>query len=690
MELNFDNKDEKQYSSLSEINKLKRDLIPENFVTIENKNNSMNLNKNYYDINELDKEENNNKIIRNKNKDEKIEEKLDNSIEQKMSNDQKNDNNINNEKKTNNEEQEEIEKENSEENKENLYNIEKEKYDTKNTIEEELEKVKEEKIQDLIPLWYKCKNKEHGDKYITLDRKKINLICKNCYTSGALETNLELNQDFIDNYLKEQELKNLTEQTPKDVIKETLEENIASESEENINKSKSKSHFSEENKSEKSHKSSFFIKCLTFQCENHPYYYCEPCQDFICYHCIVQRMDEYTDKSRHYYHDIESVNYESNSFKDDIKLELDTINKINISLDFLIKNEKTKNENFYTKIKKEKKDEIFNYINNINKNINTLILQDKKKSYDKYIEKNFNNKDNIIKDLELSSNNTKSKIEKHLEEFKQIKDLMNKKDTTYDEICFIHQKYLELINNTNILMQKGNNIISQANEELKYLNNENIINKIEEEDILQKQIISEKEKSFIQSLSSNSKRQGSYKLNRYVGYKHDGLKLFNFTSVEFISHNDTILYGLFLCGKYLSTKKIKQLDFSTIPLDKRGFYNINIKVLEKDKKEPIFDENQKLYEVIDINNPIVDIIFGKGIKLDKEIKYIIIIENLENEKYSDIWVGNVHKKLISGNKQSIRCNNNSGNIFDFYMPQEHHSDFNEFEQGIIEGILYGN
>ena len=84
MELNFDNKDEKQYSSLSEINKLKRDLIPENFVTIENKNNSMNLNKNYYDINELDKEENNNKIIRNKNKDEKIEEKLDNSIEQKM------------------------------------------------------------------------------------------------------------------------------------------------------------------------------------------------------------------------------------------------------------------------------------------------------------------------------------------------------------------------------------------------------------------------------------------------------------------------------------------------------------------------------------------------------------------------------------------------------------------------------
>ena len=51
-------------------------------------------------------------------------------------------------------------------------------------------------------------------------------------------------------------------------------------------------------------------------------------------------MDEQTDKSRHYYHNIESVNYEAHSFDDDIKLDLDTINKINLSLDYLIDNEK--------------------------------------------------------------------------------------------------------------------------------------------------------------------------------------------------------------------------------------------------------------------------------------------------------------------------------------------------------------
>ena len=63
------------------------------------------------------------------------------------------------------------------------------------------------------------------------------------------------------------------------------------------------------------------------------------------------------------------------------------------------------------------------------------------------------------------------------------------------------------------------------------------------------------------------------------------------------------------------------------------------------------------------------------------------MENLENEKYSDIWFGKVHKKLIDNDKQVIRCNN-TGNIFTFYMPTEYNSDFNEFEAGIIEGILY--
>ena len=693
MELNFDNKEQK-YSSISEINKLKKDLIPENFQTIEKNNINTYINKKEENINEIIKENNINDFnkenqennIKNKNEEigkqeekeklvEKEEEQLDLTFH-KQDNNNKNENEFNSEKSEN--------KNKGEEEKENVIEVKKEELPNF-----EVEEEKEEKIEDLIPFWYKCLNKDHGFKYITLDRKKKSLICKNCYTSGALETNLELNQEFIDNYLKEQEQKNLSQQTPVDVIKETIEENLVSENEENPNKSKKtiKSKISEDLESNKS--SSFLIKCLTFQCENYPYYFCESCQDFICYHCIMKRMDEKTDKSRHYFHDIESINYESNSFKDDIELELNTINKIYIPLDYLIQNEKQRTEKFIKKLKTEDKNDLLNHLNNITKNIKSLYFENSKSLNDNYKKNVFNNIDNNINDLSISSNNTKLNIEKSLEELKTIKELINKNGLTNEEKCDFYHKNIEIIKKASSLITKGNNIIFQTTEELNQINDENNKKRADREKSIIQNILLEKENTIIQSLANKTKKQGTYKLNRFVTYKHEGLRFFENSSLEFISQKDAVLCGLFLCGKYLSSKKLKKEDYSNIPKEERGFYNINIKIFDKNKKEPLIDENKKLYEIVDINDPVIDIIFEKEIKLQKDIRYIIDVTNLENEKYCDIWFGNVHKKLIHDNVQKIICNN-TGNIFEFYMPQEHNSDFNEFEFGLIEGILYGN
>ena len=624
MEINFENKDRKLYSSQSEINKLKQDLIPENFVTIEKNSNNINNNQKNEITNELfNNKKDENKIIENKSEEEKNEE----IINENNNINKSNDDNINTNNKNENNSNSSFKKEEDEEEKEQKEEDKKikEEIEIENKHEEvNEEEIKEEKFQDLIPLWYKCKNNEHGDKYITLDRKKKNLICKNCYISGALETNLELNQEFIDNYLKEQEeKKNNSQLTPNEnIIKEALEENAISDNEQNLNKSNI---IEEDNLN----KLKDIKKCLTFQCENFPYYFCEACQDFICYHCIMQRMNERTDKSRHYYHDIESVNYESNSFKDDINLELNTItNKINISLDYLIENEKIKNQKLIQKLKTENKNDLLNYIININKSINSLLLENNKKTYNKYIEKIFNGKDNIINDLKLTSNNTKKKIEKILEEMKKIKDSMSDKNLTNEDKCDLHQKYLELLKNGNILVNKGNNILNQTKEELNNINEEKAKNKLEEDDSLSNKILLDNEKSLIKSLSNKTIKQGSYQLNRFVTYKHEGLKHFNMSSLELICQKDTILYGLYLCGKYLSSKKLNQIDYSTIPKEERGYININIKIFEKDVKEPLIDENKKLYEIVDINNPIIDIFFEKGIKMQKDIKYIILLEKI--------------------------------------------------------------
>ena len=674
-------------NSQDEINKLKRELSAENYMTSKkDKNSSVKIDKKNFNINDFN---NINEEMQKINKSVEI------KVQEPKTEIKENDNNKQDINERNVKEEENLSeklKEKTDSSKElakDEYKNEKEKEnenededDKESSKSKEEEKNEEESIQELIPLSYRCLNLDHGEKYITLDRKKQNLICKNCYLSGALETNLELNQPFIDQYLKEEEQKKLNEESPQNVIKETSEESKNSESVEKINKSISNE---EDNKSKEPEK----IKCLTFQCENKPYYFCEACQDFICYKCLMQRMNEQTDKSRHYYHDVESVNYESNSFNDDIKLNLETIKKIDFSLDYLIKNEKTKAETVIEKLKDESRVDLANYIKNINKNISLLFSENNKILYSKYMQNTFNGSDNTIKEIKLSNVSTKSKIEEILEELNHIKISMNNKDITNEEKCELHQKQLELLKIANSLLQKGNRILQQSREELNYLNDENTKKKFEDEDSLSIKVLFDNEKSLLQNVLNTSKKQGSYKLNRFVTYKHQGLKYFGVSSLELTCEKDIILCGLFLCGKYLSSKIIKKNDYSTIPMEQRGFLNINIKVYEKNKKEALIDEDKKLYEVINVNDPIVDIIFEKGVKMKKDVKYIIVVENLEKEKFSDIWIGNILNKNANISKDTIRCNS-SGINFTFYISQDFNSDFSEFDQGIIEGILYGN
>ena len=172
-------------------------------------------------------------------------------------------------------------------------------------------------------------------------------------------------------------------------------------------------------------------------------------------------------------------------------------------------------------------------------------------------------------------------------------------------------------------------------------------------------------------------------------YRYEGLKYLGFSTLEFSCNNDIVLYGIFLCGKFLSSNKIKQKDYSEIPIDQRGFYDINVKLYELKNKSVLFNENKKLYEIIEANNPIIQISFDKGITINKEKKYVIVVENLESDKFCELWVGNVHKKLIVNKTQNVKCNN-TGLEFNFCLSNEFNSDFNEFKQGIIEGILYGD
>ena len=70
------------------------------------------------------------------------------------------------------------------------------------------------------------------------------------------------------------------------------------------------------------------------------------------------------------------------------------------------------------------------------------------------------------------------------------------------------------------------------------------------------------------------------------------------------------------------------------------------------------------------------------------MKYEIVIENLEEEKYCDLWAGSVAKTLFGKNEQTVKSNN-SESYFTFFRETDKESDFNEIEQGIVDGILFG-
>ena len=688
MDISFDDKEGKQFSQ-SEINQLKRDLNAEKFQNIYNiHNNSQTFENNKINIEEEKNNENDNEIQQNYNINE---------------NDKKENNDIDNENKLTEENiihsdheillKKEIDfntlnlnslkNENSqkkeEESKEERINPEQDIIEQRNNSN-----LNKKKLIELIPLWFKCLNKDHGSKYISLDKKRENLICKYCFQSGALETNLDINQEFVDSYLKELEEKNkrINTSSSKDIIKETSEENITDKDDTNNKLNK------EENSSNLSNVQTQ-INCLTFLCENFPYYVCENCQDFICYRCIVNKMDGVGDKSRHYFHDVESVNYLANSFKDDININLETLEEIINSLDLLIKEEKNRNQEFRIKLLEENKKQMQDSCLKTFDRINAYILEKNKNLYINYCKDIYENKDNEINDLCLSNNNTKIKVKNIMDELKSIKDKINSEDISNEDKCDLHNKFIELLNKGNLFIKKGKNLISESNQILNYLNSDITKEKFNKIELIQNNLLFDKEQNLIQSLSNSFNNKGSFKLNRFVTYKHQGLQYFGFSTLEFSCNNDIVLYGIFLCGKFIFSNNIKEKEISEVSMNDRSFYEINVKIYQSNKNLLLINENKKLYEIININDPVIKISFEKGLKINKDEKYAIIVENLENKKYCDLWIGGALKQSIINNVQKIKCNNT--NIeFNFYLSNNYNSDMDEFKMGIIDGILYGN
>ena len=415
-------------------------------------------------------------------------------------------------------------------------------------------------------------------------------------------------------------------------------------------------------------------------------FYCEDCKGFICKMCFAEE---------HRSHKCHLPEIIKNEFEQNIQESIDNSSKLSPILNNNINDIKK----IYENIKKQKQDIMVipqNTLKIISNNNDNEINSLRNKTYEKFF-----GLDKEVNENYVSFNIIKEKTKKYLEQLKAINDKINNKenDPKFD-LCNYHREQSNLLNEIlnyinssfnfiNIRINNTNNKFEENEEKI-----ENALNLMNKE-------ISNYEKICISSILTGRENR-SIILRRYHHFSHNEIKYFKNTIIGFGADDNICLSGLSLCGLYISKRKMKPVindnntneniskDGESNNEEIKKFIPIQITIstmINQIEGQKLFSQEFQLSTVKGSDDPAQIINFEKGVKMYKEKLYLIRVENLSNNNYIDIWTGSV--KTRKKNIQIIKCNN-TGIQFVFKQAQGIQTDFEEFENGIIEGILYSS
>ena len=490
---------------------------------------------------------------------------------------------------------------------------------------------------------------DHGKAFLKIDPTNFEIVCEKCIEEGKI-SQLEILNDLN-----------------------------------NIDKSKS-DNYDDTEEEEK-----------VFNCFEHQNmkgsFYCEDCKQFVCKMCFADIHRE---------HKCHLPKVIKTEFFKYLKDEINNANNLRPMLDDSINDIKK----IYDNLKKQKDDLIKipqNTLKVISLNNDNQIELLKNKTNEKFM-----GIDRDVNDDYFTFNGIKEKNKKFLEILKNISNEMNMKENNF-ELCGYHKEKMKLFKEINNFINSSFNFINNKlnNTNLKYIENKE---KIENSLNLMNKEISNYEKSCISSISTGRENRAIILL-RYVRFVHREIKYFKNTLIAFASNDNIFLTGLVLCGLYIKRKKNKNKNINNNNLEVRDDNNdnnessnnneieqnenkkINIPIqisvytmVKKAEGDLLFTQKSDLYGVKSDDEPCVIINFDKGIKIKKEKVYLIKVENLSEDNYTDLWTGSVGK-VTRKNLQIIKCHN-SGIQFLFQQAEGIETDFDEFEQGIIDGVLY--
>jgi hypothetical protein len=481
--------------------------------------------------------------------------------------------------------------------------------------------------------------KTHGRIFIGVETGRFRLICKKCVQNGLTGHDLEMIVSNID------------------------EESQAQEEIENENEDE-----------------------LGIECHTHPEvqgtFYCEDCKVFLCKICFG---------NIHRKHNSNLPKHMANSFKDYLKLCIDEMKLIKPKIDeglervkFINVQMKDMKEHSVKKVKNSG-DKILSVHNKTIKNFNEY-----------FSTKIFEGLDSEIDSINIRLSGLHKKACKFFSEIEEVSKKINKEIVQGDPvaICEYKQSKATLIKEILKVINDSSNLLNFKIEKITKLVNSKLNIFFKNVETLVKSTKTY-EKSLQCSISSGL-TNNSFVLRRFKRFSHGGLKYFKQSAVFIKVDSEVFIVGLALCGLYLSSKKIMDPNSNLGNFENRGQIKLELKISEarddiSGGNIPNFEnkivEQHPLFGIVLRNDPTFLIYLNKGVKLKPNTIYLLTIQNMQPDPYTDLWCGNVSSKSMKSLTQTLTCNCTKVN-FSFGEATGIETDFNEFNIGIIEGLIY--
>ena len=406
-------------------------------------------------------------------------------------------------------------------------------------------------------------------------------------------------------------------------------------------------------------------------------FYCDECKEFICKFCFAEV---------HKKHKCHLPKIISNEFKKYINDSISDTEKLKPILDKAIDEVSEISSNL-----KVQKNDIIKVPSTIIESIN----EKNNNQIEEFLNKFINLLDNLDNEVDTDYNRhiqIKTKVQNYIKELEEISKKIKNDDNTLNnfQLCIYHKKSKEKLiemnnffsNSINFLNIKLVSLIDKCEKtKPKLLNDISLLNK---------SLLNYENTSMSSILTGQA--SNSILLRRFLRFIHSEIKFFKNTSLIIKSNSQIFLSGLLICGLYINKKKIKDpnndLNNNLLNRDKIDI-KINIfpyDIESNNKGELIFNEEAKIYGIIDHKDPTQIVNFSKGVKFLSDKNYLITIENISKDYYCDLWIGNIGN-INNKDNQIINCHNTQTE-FTFIRSKGIQTDFDEFNSGIIVGVLY--